>query len=215
MIFLNTRLPLLAEYKILLMPLRTLVKVGNITNLSDARYCAGMGVEMLGFNAIEGQENYISPKSFQEIRGWLSGPLIVAEIYGVTKEALPAILENYRPDLVEFGSNELAALSHDIPAKLILSIDKKHFEKNRNAIYLWKDKIEYIIINLKNSAEDFINEMADNFPVLLVMDENENILSVLNDSKIKGITLHGSQEIKPGLKNYDHLASILEQLEID
>ena len=29
------------------MPLKTFVKVGNITNLSDARYCAGMGVDML------------------------------------------------------------------------------------------------------------------------------------------------------------------------
>ncbi len=31
------------------MALKTIVKVGNITNLSDARYCAVMGVDMLGF----------------------------------------------------------------------------------------------------------------------------------------------------------------------
>ena len=29
--------------------LKTLVKVGEINNLSDARYSAGMGVELLGF----------------------------------------------------------------------------------------------------------------------------------------------------------------------
>ena len=33
--------------------LKTLIKVSNINNLSDARYCAGMGVEMLGFSMDE------------------------------------------------------------------------------------------------------------------------------------------------------------------
>ena len=65
------------------MPLKTFVKVGCITNLSDARYCAGMGVDMLGFRAVESQENYIKPSQFQEIRGWIAGPLVVAEVYGV------------------------------------------------------------------------------------------------------------------------------------
>lgn len=54
------------------MPLKTLVKVGKITNLSDARYCAGMNVDMLGFVTVESRENYLPVKDYQDIRGWVS-----------------------------------------------------------------------------------------------------------------------------------------------
>ena len=42
--------------------LKTQVKVSSITNLSDARYCAGMGVDLLGFPIQE-----ISLEKFTEI----------------------------------------------------------------------------------------------------------------------------------------------------
>ena len=61
------------------MALTTIVKVGNITNLSDARYCAGMGVDMLGFCFEKKSEQYIDPESYKEIIGWISGPQLVGE----------------------------------------------------------------------------------------------------------------------------------------
>ena len=57
------------------MALKTLVKVGKISNLSDAWYCAGMSVDMLGFTVIASQENYVSPELFREMRGWFYGPV--------------------------------------------------------------------------------------------------------------------------------------------
>src|SRR5688572_3598128 len=112
------------------MPLKTLVKVGSITNLSDARYCAGMGVEMLGFATIQGQKNYLSPIKFQEIRGWITGPLIVAEVYGIySREALASILENYKPDLLEFGAAELALLA-PLPLPFVLNVGDNVIAQN-------------------------------------------------------------------------------------
>ncbi|HEY0656099.1 MAG TPA: hypothetical protein VGD65_23350, partial [Chryseosolibacter sp.] len=104
------------------MPLKTLVKVGNISNLSDARYCSGMGVEMLGFRVIEGQQNFVSPKLFQEIRGWVTGPKIVAEIYGLTSpDQLPSILENYAPDYFEIDAAAFSILSDQLALPCIVS----------------------------------------------------------------------------------------------
>ncbi|HYG20089.1 MAG TPA: hypothetical protein VD816_14225, partial [Ohtaekwangia sp.] len=105
------------------MPLKTLVKVGSITNLSDARYCAGMGVNLLGFRVLEGQENYINPKTFQEIRGWVTGPAIVAEIYGVTSaEELRQIMADYRPDYLEMDTADFHCIGEHIALPYILSI---------------------------------------------------------------------------------------------
>ena len=71
------------------MPLKTFVKVGSITNLSDARYCAGMMVDMLGFRSVEGQEGYIKPAQFQEIRGWISGPLVISFVAALADSSGP------------------------------------------------------------------------------------------------------------------------------
>ena len=40
--------------------LSTIVKISQVTNLSDAGYCAGMGVEMIGFMIDEDSESYVS-----------------------------------------------------------------------------------------------------------------------------------------------------------
>lgn len=197
------------------MPLRTSVKVGNITNLSDARYCAGMGVEMLGFNAVEGTSGYISPKAFQEIRGWLSGPMVVAEIYGITKEMISVVRENYQPDLLELSIKELSLIPVDLATGLLLSIDKESYTNNKTLVEKLKHKIRYVIIARASEAQAFIREIGPAFNVLVAPGNDTRIGDLLDDSCIKGITLHGSQEIKPGLKDYDHLASILEELDVD
>ena len=62
------------------MPLKTIVKVGSITNLSDARYCAGMGVEMLGFNVVAGHESFIDAKKYQETYEGNDRPVIFEKL---------------------------------------------------------------------------------------------------------------------------------------
>jgi hypothetical protein len=50
---------------------------------------------------------------------------------------------------------------------------------------------------------------------MLEADAGSTADSLLNNSHIKGIVLKGGHEEKPGLKNYDQLAIILEALEED
>lgn len=183
------------------MPLKTVVKVGGITNLSDARYCAGMGVDFLGFGVINGQENYLPSKKYQEIRGWITGPQIVAEIYGLKDpKELDVILEEYKPDYLEMGLSELHLLD-SIPLPVILSLTGDEKEN-------FKVKPAYVLLK----------EMYDArtpFPLLLEVRSMGDMQSALANPRIKGIVLSGSSEIRPGLKNYESLADILEQLESD
>jgi phosphoribosylanthranilate isomerase len=114
------------------MALKTLVKVGRISNLSDARYCAGMSVNMLGFEVIEGASHFVTPELFKEIRGWFSGPLIVAEAYGIkSNEDLPAIIQNYLPDFIEVSLSDL--LKIDSPSsKFILNTSYEEVTAKEN-----------------------------------------------------------------------------------
>jgi hypothetical protein len=65
--------------------LKTKVKVSSIENLSDARYCAGMGVEWLGFPLAMPLEK------FAEIRNWLAGVQIVGEASGLKPEEISSV----------------------------------------------------------------------------------------------------------------------------
>ena len=182
------------------MPLKTFVKVGSITNLSDARYCAGMMVDMLGFRAVEGQENYIKPSLFQEIRGWITGPLVVAEVYGLSNpDQLTAILENYKPDYLEMSLRELSCFS-TLPLPLILSVQAG-------------DSLD----NLPLQPSYLIGRppLKGNAPLLAEIESKSDLQTLLENPAVKGIVLKGGNELKPGLKEFEMMNEVLEALEED
>lgn len=191
------------------MALKTLVMVGNISNLSDARYCAGMGVDLLGFAAIEGQPGYIPLKLYQDIRGWVAGPSVVLELYGLKSgDSLSQLLEDYRPDFLEVGTAELKLLPDSLQQSIIVRItsadDLSRIQE--------RSGVQYVLIN--EDSLDIIQAASKIFPVILSLRSSSG-LSLLDTLPIKGIALSGSQEIRPGFKDYGDLAEVLEQLEVD
>jgi phosphoribosylanthranilate isomerase len=186
------------------MPLTRFVKVGNITNLSDARYCAGMGVDLLGFRVIPGPENTMSIKQFQEVRGWITGPKIVAELYGMdTSTKIDSIIEDYRPDYLELGLNELPHITGatvplivSLPSTEIGSITSHPLLKN----------ISHLLLT------NFGTGVATPQGVTVLV-EVTTVTALENIPEAYGIALNGSPEIRPGLKSYDELADVLEKLD--
>jgi phosphoribosylanthranilate isomerase len=192
------------------MALKTQVKVGNISNLSDARYCAGMGVDMLGFTVIEGQPHYIPPKLYQDLRGWVAGPAFIAELYGMkSTEGLQSILEDYKPDFLEVGITELQNIPASVQQHLIVRIENTN---DLDTIKTFMEKIRYVIVDETN--KDVIQHISKHIPVIVSL-QTVSGLHLLDTSDVKGIALSGSPEIRPGYKDYGDLADVLEQLEID
>ena len=184
------------------MPLKTFVKVGSISSLSEARYCAGMGVDLLGFRVIQGQDNYLSAAKFQEIRGWVAGPEIVAEIYGITTAAeLETVLTDYKPDYLEMGPAELELLG-ELPMPFILS-DVDHI----NDLVLPQQPAFLLLKELKPGFS--------RYRCLLEVQAYDQVQQVFSIPYFAGIALKGSPEIRPGLKDYDEMAEILEKLDVD
>lgn len=188
------------------MALKTLVKVGGITNLSDARYCAGMGVDFLGFRVVEGFPNSISLKSYQEIRGWVTGPQIVAEIYGVSDaQYLRQVLENFRPDMLELGLVEYEAIGSHLEMPFILAL-----KDNEDLPHL-AVKPAYILA----SDGPAVSKLIPDYELLLKATNSQEAERCLRHTGVSGLALEGGHEVRPGLKSYDDLADILELLEQD
>lgn len=194
------------------MALKTIVIVSGINNLSDSRYCAGMGVNYLGFNIDEHSNKYVSPEMLNELKGWVSGVEIVTE--SVSKNSNDGYEANYHHiydlDLLE-KSNE--------PVFLSLSVDQAI--ASFDALLSNASLIKHLILTNTNQSLSeieisLIEKLSSNISVLLGFGvEANNVTHLIETTAISGIALEGGDEIRPGFKDYDELADILEALEID
>jgi phosphoribosylanthranilate isomerase len=80
--------------------LKTIVKVSEVNNLSDARYCAGMGVEYIGFSM-----DNVPFEKYKEMRGWLAGVQIVGETSSNNALHIQEMVSTFLPDAIQISAN--------------------------------------------------------------------------------------------------------------
>lgn len=189
------------------MSLSTTVKVSHISNLSDARYCSGMGVEMLGFRVIPGADHYMPPHVFQDIRGWLAGPRIVAELRGVTSEdQIRDAVQTYAPDYFELTADAYKRFKHALQLPCII-----HFSDVREIASLQAEpNFSHALVDANIGCDDIASLTV---PVLIAVSSLREMREKLSGECFKGIVLEGPQEQRPGVTNYEQLGTILEALE--
>ena len=205
------------------MALNTLTAVTEINNLSDARYCAAMGVDILGFNLANAQLGGVTPETVKEIAGWVAGVQLAGAFAGTTTDEINEAARQCDLNLVLLNSNylldDLAKI--ELPVILQVEIHKDSYERELVQILeLYQPHVQYFLITspefqtIDNTNLRFLQELALRFPVLVGFGlEKENVLQVLAEVKPAGIALKGGHELKPGLKSFDELADILEALE--
>src|SRR5690606_31205998 len=88
------------------MALKTFVKISEVNNLSDARYCAGMGVNLIGFSLDPTNPKAVTPEQFSEITGWISGVKLVGEFYESSPLVIKELLGAYAVDYLQIKSVE-------------------------------------------------------------------------------------------------------------
>lgn len=200
------------------------VKISNVTNLSDARYCAGMGVEMLGFSIDEDSPNYISPKKFEEICSWLAGVQLVAESNQSDPELLLKALSEYPVHYVQVETQGLLTyLQSELNLPLILRVSVDTYDANDiySILSRYGDEVAYFLLESDvNTAltEEWINalaQLAKEYPILIGFGlDDENTVNNLTETFPEiGIALRGSEEIRPGYKDFGSMMDILEALE--
>jgi len=196
--------------------LKTKVKVGNVTNLSDARYCAGMGVDMLGFS-VGLAHDIIDPKKYKEITEWVSGPDFVIEWGGAEIPGdFAYIIQPYNASFLEIDAQHLKNID-EIGFRLIVTVQAKDWHSLREMILSYKNRISYVLLTSADGGpldHMLIAEIGHEFPLLLGYGISENNLDVISGLPIAGISLEGTEESSPGLKDYSHLSAILERLEV-
>ena len=195
--------------------LRTQVKVSSIANLSDARYCAGMGVEWLGFPLQE-----ITLERFTEIRNWLAGVQIVGEFTKATAEQIREAVSTYKPDVIEIDSSVslVAIQSIEIPKILRVNIDTDNLPAifAASAPYVSHFLVVGDSVESLSGMEASIEIWSAQYPIILGLDIPESDLDEwVEQSSIQGIGLVAGEEDRPGFRDFTDLMTILEKLETE
>jgi phosphoribosylanthranilate isomerase len=200
------------------------VKISNVTNLSDARYCAGMGVEMLGFSIDENSPNYISPKKFEDICSWLSGVTLVAETAETDAEIILDVLSKYPVHAVQVESPALLNYLHtelSLPIILRISVDVYDASEIDSILSRYEGDVSHFLLESDNNASlsddwmEVFGNLSSDYALLVGFGlDNEFSVSALTELFPSiGIALRGSEEIRPGYKDFGSMMDILEALE--
>jgi len=186
--------------------LRTRVKVGNVTHLSDARYCAGMGVDFLGFPV--GASGGLSPEQVKEIGGWISGPEFFLE---PDRELAAEELNRYGLSTIQVKAHQLITAARLANCSFIVTLEPQQWHEVKNTLA----HLRVLFVELtfsKALPPALLEEIKTSYPVYILV-ENKEQLAIASDWPVDGFSFTGSGEIKTGLKDFSVLASMLESLE--
>ncbi|OOG72434.1 phosphoribosylanthranilate isomerase [Algoriphagus sp. A40] len=205
------------------MALKTFVKLNSISNLTEARYGAGMYVNLLGFNLNDPSGKIIDPELFKEITGWVSGVEFVGEFTFNSKPNLLEILKDY-PAITWIEYDQIEELKSLVGKgySLIFKADLGgilHLEPEVAQILSKQGIILHLTSKNDQLSQDqlaAVKKLATNCKVILGSGINSNnVMDLVETCEIFGISLSGGEETKPGLKDLDQLADILEILETE
>lgn len=205
------------------MGLSSFVYLSNVDNLSDARYAAGMGVSLIGFRLNPQDENALNAARFKEISEWISGVQLVGEFGNSTSEEVKEALTQFNVDYLLISDESQLQEFAQLDKPLILRIQLTEDTKNDLASTLnyCSGSIDYFLLESEQKELDeemvkFITKYAAQFPIILGYGVHmENAKSIVSQLKLKGISLKGGSEIRPGYKDFDEMADILDVLEVD
>lgn len=204
------------------MALSTIVKINSVTNLSDARYAAGMGVQMMGFSLREGDPRQVSHSQYMEINGWISGVETVVEIGMADVPFISEIREKYSPDRFQTSDWDTLARLRSMQVSCIWEIRETEIEEAIQHLGQQEShRPDYVLVagdldKLPKEIAQGLKRLSKMAAVLLGTGiESRSVHAVLEETGALGIAITGGEEIRPGLKDFDEMADILECLEVE
>ncbi len=199
------------------------VMVRGINNLSDARYCAGMGADSLTFRLDPAFADHLTTAVLKELSGWISGVQLVGEF-----DTLP--IADINTLVLECGLHAVLLHRHR-PAQELAQLTVPAFHLHNWEVDMLPEDVEQRFQDLAPHYLGFVLadapsplpkateivrliEQARRFPLWLGAGfAPTGLRAYVEQLRPAGIVLEGGDEIKPGLRDFDELEAIFEALE--
>lgn len=179
------------------------VLVKSVTNLSEARYCAGMFIDFISFDFNPESEYFIPKTKFEEIKGWISGVKVLGTHNSANPDEISELISEYSLDGFLFSQNQLHLTPLvDAPIKIL--------EWSLSDVSFLPDGLEAeILLLIKTSGEDFEKLPISN--QILIGYDFENVKT--DNEQVNGFAFMGSFEKQVGINPSTELMDALEYIE--
>ncbi len=183
------------------------VYVSRITNLSDARYAAGMMVDYVGFSLDESMEGSIDETLFAAITGWIEGVNVIGEFKNLDYQSIQVLQDKYKFHGISIPFSRSDEFKGWTNSLIVVRVneDQLDFEVSSNCLLQLEESNDLDISTLANHAN------AEQ--LIITGDVDQEVLNQITQSKIRAVILKGEEEERPGYKDYDSMADTLEYLE--
>lgn len=193
-----------------------MIKIANITNLQDARYCAAMGFQLINFSLLPQEAQSLTAQQIREIAAWLSGPQYVLSCDAASVAELQAIHGTFPYHYIEIPVEDWQKFSFLPTIPFILKVKAKQ-EVSALAILIEEvqkhHKASKIEIEVE-SADDFLN-YESLFPNIFIHTPSLQMLSELIETHQKmpfGFSIREEGVELSGNLDYEALDKLCEQI---
>ncbi len=203
---------------------RTKVKICGITQLADARYCAGAGADYLGFIQYADSPRYVEPNVAKEIIEWVDGVEAVGVFVNEDAETINARCAEVGFGLAQLHGHEPPEVVADIEVPTIKVFRVQHdasSEQLRALMLPYQGIADFFLLDTHKTSlwggtgESFnwrlARDLAAEFPLFLAGGINaENVQEAIDTMQPYAVDLSSSVESEPGVKDFDKLYDFFE-----
>jgi hypothetical protein len=173
-----------------------ILKFSSITNLTDARYAAGMWADFVGFCFNPASANYIEPQKAKEINAWINGPTLVGEFGNQPIDWVADFVKEFQLKVVQLPSDYSDIKALDLDVKIILDV----LDPSESMPLL--SNADLILVH---SIDDYQNmKSLTDLPILI------SVFEGMDCNEFDGIEFIGENETEIGIRDHEKWNLLLE-----
>ncbi len=190
--------------------------IRGINNLSDARYCAGMGADKLTFLLDPALPGHLSSQAVKELAGWIAGVELIGEFDQLSAPEINAIAAECALDAVLLRTPRTAEALAEIAPPVYLELAAAALPPAPAL----PPALAGLLVELPETvaAETWaaLAALAARQPLWLGPGLHPARARALTTQlALAGLVFPSGDEVKPGLRDFDQLEAVFEALEID
>jgi len=196
----------------------TKLKLSPVTNLADARFAAAAGIEYIGFCLNPNDADFILPIKAKEILDWISGSHAIAYFGNQDLDEIISLSELLHMDVVALENailpDELPQIGKSIIKVIDISSQQLDFITREIAAYqAYADSFELKGEWHEGLDIEALKHLCLNHKIILNLSiKGYSARELLTQIQPYAWHVSGGREEKTGLKEYDELNDLLEQL---
>lgn len=190
--------------------------IRGINNLSDARYCAGMGADKLTFVLDPALPDHLDAKAVKELAGWVAGVELIGEFDQLSAIEINTLAAECSLDAVLLRSFRTTEQLAEIGPPVYLELTAT--EVTAGPGFLPASPIGFVLEQPSDAlvASASVVALATHRPLWLGPGLHpERARTLATQLPLAGLTFPSGDEVKPGLRDFDQLEAVFEALEID